>query len=120
MSISADEYRTLARSRKYRNEPVEVDGIRFDSKAEARRYGELKLQERNGWIRDLELQPVYPIVVNGHRVATYKADFKYFDCQGFETVVEDVKSPATRRNPTYRLKTKLVLALYGVHVTEVE
>ena len=28
---------------KYRNQPVTVDGYRFDSKAEARRWGELKL-----------------------------------------------------------------------------
>ena len=48
-AISADEYRALLASekrRKYRNQPVEIDGIRFASRAEARRYGELLWQER--------------------------------------------------------------------------
>ena len=41
-AISTDEYRAMLageKPRKYRNEAVMVDGIRFDSKAEARRFG---------------------------------------------------------------------------------
>jgi hypothetical protein len=40
---------------KYHAIPTEIDGIRFDSKAEARRYGELMLLEMGGVIRELEL-----------------------------------------------------------------
>jgi hypothetical protein len=36
-----------------------------------------------------------------------------------ERVVEDVKSPATRKLATYRLKVRMVWALYGLRVREV-
>ncbi len=42
---------------KYRAQPTIVDGIRFHSKGEARRYQELRLLERAGEITNLELQP---------------------------------------------------------------
>ena len=58
-------------------------------------------------IRDLELQPKFDLIVNGKKIATYKADFKYFDLTKFEWIVEDVKSPATK-TPVYRLKKKIL------------
>ena len=45
--------------RKYGNQKVIIDGIKFDSKAEAERYKELKILERAGKIRGLRLQPKY-------------------------------------------------------------
>lgn len=115
--------------RKYKNIPCEVDGIRFDSKKEATRYGELKLLEKAGEIEGLELQPAYPIVIHGKKICTYKADFLYWVSPApapgakFGSVVrattEDVKSPITRKNPTYRLKKKLVEAIYGIEIREV-
>jgi hypothetical protein len=106
------------RPRKYRNEPCELDGLRFDSKAEAARYAELKMLERAGLIRDLRVQPRFPLEVAGKIVATYVADFAYVrplsppGGDKVENVVEDVKSQPTR-TPVYRLKAKLFLALYG-------
>lgn len=100
---------------KYRAVKTEVDGITFDSKREAARYMELVLLERAGEISRLELQPKYDCVVNGHKICTYKADFRYFNANG--SVVEDVKGMKT---PVYRLKKKLVEALYpGVKIQEV-
>ena len=49
----------MKRRAKYGNTKVKVDGITFDSKAEARRYGELKLLERAGEITSMELQPTF-------------------------------------------------------------
>ena len=46
----------MARRHKYSARPTEVDGIRFDSKAEARRYTELRTLEKAGEISHLELQ----------------------------------------------------------------
>lgn len=100
---------------KYRAKRTEMDGIMFDSAAEARRYRELRLLERAGMVSDLELQPLYPIAVNGRRVAMYRADFRYKDNDGRQ-VVEDVKGI---RTPVYRLKKKLVEALYDIEITEV-
>ena len=49
----------VRRPSKYRAIAAEVDGVRFHSKAEAKRYGELKLLLRAGSIRNLELQPEF-------------------------------------------------------------
>lgn len=98
---------------KYGAKRTEVDGILFASQREARRYSELRILERAGEIRDLELQPVYPITANGRTVAKYVADFRYQTNGG--TVIEDVKGMKT---PVYRLKKKLVEAIHGVRITE--
>jgi hypothetical protein len=101
---------------KYGNTKTTVDGIKFDSRKEANRFCELKLLQKAGAISALELQPEFPIVMNGKRVAKYCGDFRYE--QYGSVVVEDVKSPVTRRDPVYRLKKKLVEAQYGIQVTE--
>ena len=100
---------------KYRAVKTEVDGIVFDSKAEAQRYKDLKLLQRAGAISGLELQPRFPVFVNGKKVCTYIADFVYFE--GQKRIVEDVKGMKTRE---YRLKKKLVEATYpGVEIVEI-
>lgn len=108
--------RLASNPRKYRNQPIEVDGHKFASKAEARRYGELKLLERAGQIIDLRLQPKFPLEVNGELVCTYIGDFAYY-LRGAR-IVEDVKSPASR-TPAYRIKVKLLKALTGIVIREV-
>jgi hypothetical protein len=50
-------------------------------------------------------------------VCTYIADFVYRNSQHQE-VVEDVKSEITRKNPVYRIKKKLVKAIFGVDISE--
>lgn len=100
---------------KYRNRKTTVDGICFDSAAEASRYGQLKMLERAGTISGLTLQPQFVCVVGGEKICTYKADFAYFEDN--KRVVEDVKGVAT---PVYRLKKKLTEALYpGMRIVEV-
>ena len=101
---------------KYRNKRVEVDGITFDSKAEARRYGELKLTHQAGMIEDLKCQPKYILDVNGVRICTYTADFEYQE--NGATITEDVKSKATITY-SYKLKKRLMKAIYGIDVVEV-
>lgn len=102
--------------RKFRNIPVEVDGHKFPSKAEARRYGELKVLERANGIANLELQPRFPLIVQGSLVCTYIGDFSY-ELHGHR-IIEDVKSPASK-TPQYRIKVKLLKALTGIEVREV-
>ena len=99
---------------KYHAVPTVVDGIRFASKGEAGRYKELKLMERSGTIACLELQPRYPLVVNGVKVGEYRADFRYTEI-GAGVIVEDFKGV---RTPVYRLKRLLVRALYGIEIRE--
>jgi len=113
---SEDDLHTMPR-RKYRNQPVEVDGHRFASKAEARRYGELKLLMQAGKIKALSLQPDYTITINGEKICTYRGDFTYFDPERGKMVIEDVKgAPPT---PVFKLKKKLMKACLGYDVTEI-
>jgi len=102
---------------KFGNEPTVVDGLRFASKAEARRYGWLKIAQMAGEISELECQPRFPLRVDGALICTYVADFRYRDRAG-SVVVEDVKSDPTR-TPVYRIKIKLLKALHGVDIVEV-
>ncbi|MDL2276355.1 DUF1064 domain-containing protein [Breznakia sp. OttesenSCG-928-G09] len=107
---------------KYRAKKTVVDGITFDSKAEARHYQELKLLERAGLIKELELQPKYELQPsfkkNGKtvRAINYVADFRYFDVRENKTIVVDVKGMKT---PVYELKKKMVEYRYGVDIKEV-
>ena len=101
---------------KYRAIPTDVDGVRFASRLEARRYQELRLMEAAGEIRDLELQPRYPLRVNGRLVCTYVADFRYWDVRAGRQVVEDAKGV---RTSTYKLKAKLMKAVHDIEVQEV-
>ncbi len=91
---------------KYHARKTTVEGIVFDSLTEAARYRELRLLMQSGEIIELKVHPKYPIEVNGQKICSYIADFTYRDRDGRE-LVEDVKSPVTRKLPAYRLKKKL-------------
>ena len=100
----------MARPHKYRAQPVVINGVRFASKAEAARYGQLRLLAQAGQIRCLRLQPTFVLQEaftrpDGKRVRAIKyiADFSYCDNTGRE-IVEDVKGVET---PVFRLKQKL-------------
>lgn len=110
---------TLTRQSKYRSVRTTVDGIAFASKKEARRYGELKILERGGCISQLVLQPRFKLVVDGVEICTYVGDFQYW-ANGDVVIVEDVKG--MRRGKSYelfKLKARLMKALYGIEVVEV-
>lgn len=109
---------------KYHAKKTVVEGMVFDSKAEAHRWIELRMLEHAGHIMDLQRQVPFELIPqlkrkDGHRIpkTVYKADFVYTDLETGETVVEDVKGFAT---PEYRLKKKLMLWKYGVEIKEVK
>lgn len=103
------------RRAKYNAIRTEVDGIKFASQAEARRYQELKILEASGEIKDLKLQHKFPIMVNEIKVCVYICDFIYREVSINRVVVEDVKGVKT---PEYRLKKKLMFACYGIEIRE--
>lgn len=102
-------------ARKYGNRITFVDGYRFDSKAEAERYQELKILLAADEIAGLVVHPRYQIQAgfkyNGktERPIYYEADFAYYDKALGKAVVEDVKGA---RTAVYVLKRKLFLAKY--------
>jgi hypothetical protein len=96
--------------------------VKFHSKAEAQRAGQLILLALAGDITGLVRQFPFQCHVNGILVATYHADFVYLDNRlpGAPQVVEDVKSEPTRRTDYYRLKKRLFEACWApLTITEV-
>ena len=100
---------------KYGNKKVKLEGYVFDSRAEAARYQELRLMEKADAIHALEVHPIFYFSINNVSLGYYKADFQYWE--NGRRIVEDVKGV---RTPVYRLKAKLLLALHGIGITEVD
>lgn len=98
---------------KYRNKKTKIDGIKFDSLKEARRYTVLKALQKAGKISDLRLQVPYELIPTvrykgkTYRKAVYYADFVYII--GNEEIVEDVKGYET---DVFKLKLKMLLNRY--------
>lgn len=113
-TMTAAQFQQQPKRHKYRAVPVVIDGTRFASKAEGARYQKLRLLERNGFISELVCQPSYDLVVNTVKVGVYRADFRYL--QDGRMTVEDVKGLAT---PVYKLKKRIVEALYNIEIIEV-
>jgi hypothetical protein len=112
-------YISRKKGQKYGNTKVIENGIKFDSKKEAKRYYDLTYMQKAGIISGLELQKKYEFIINGHKVCSYVADFVYTNLKTGEIIVEDVKSEVTRKNPVYRIKCKLMKAIYGISIKEV-
>ena len=108
---------------KYQAKKVEWYGKRFDSQKEFSRWWELCAMEKAGLISELRLQVPFELIPaireNGktiQRATHYIADFVYQE--NGKTVVEDVKSPATRTE-VYKLKRKLMRYVHGIDIQEV-
>ena len=94
---------------KYKNKKTVVDGIEFDSQKEANYYAKLKLLQRAGEVKEIELQPEFELLPrfkkNGktYRPIKYIADFKVTYSDGRVEIV-DVKGHKTE---VFRLKEKM-------------
>ncbi len=122
--MTAEEFRAAVKPRKYRNKPVVVDGVRIDSRREARRWTELQIMERAGMIRDLQPQVTY-ILAPSVKIAgegrarpamRYTADFRYVDAKTGDVVVEDVKNPTTAKAADWRMRQHLMMSVHGISV----
>ncbi len=130
---------------KYHNEPTVVNGIKFDSRKEARRYEQLMLAMELGAITDLRLQVDFTLIEaytdhtgKRHRALRYAADFTYkvaaagydrLSALGYEDIeywrswgagaliIEDVKSKATKTR--VYINKKKMMADRGYIIREV-
>lgn len=100
---------------KFRN----IKSGKFDSKKEAKRYGELLILEKAGVITSLDKQKPFVLLDsfkdkagNAERGIKYLADFVYYDREKKTLVIEDIKSPITKKLPSYVIKRKLVKKFY--------
>ena len=84
---------------------------------------ELEQLQKLGLIKNLErqkkyvLQPSFKFAGKTIREIAYIADFVYEE--NGKQVVEDVKSPITRKNPIYKLKKKMMMYVLGIEIKEV-
>lgn len=117
MKLNKDIYNRLlsnsikVKENKYKNKKTIIDGTTFDSKKEAQRYVQLKLLERAGLIKELELQKKFelqPSYINNEgkkiRKITYVADFFYYDIKKQKYIIEDTKG---FRTEVYKIKKKI-------------
>ena len=88
-----DQPEAAKRTNKFGAKKTEVDGILFASKAEAERYGTLKLLERARQVRAVSVQPEFALKINGHTIGHYSGDFAYYE--GGKLCVDDVKGMIT-------------------------
>ena len=95
---------------KYRNQKIYEESYKFDSKLENKRYHQLKLLEKAGEIKNLQLQtrfvlqPKYIKSGKTIRAIEYVADFTYYDIRKKKMIVEDTKGMKTE---IYKLKKKI-------------
>lgn len=119
---------------KYYSKKIEVNGIVFDSKKEAKRFGELSLLEKAGTITELQRQVKYVLLpaqrepdtvgkrggtIKGKTIekeCSYIADFVYHDAETGNLIVEDTKGFRTK---DYIIKRKLMLYIHGIRIQEV-
>ena len=96
---------------KFRAIPTELDGIKFASRKEAKRYRELRLLEKSGELLFFLRQVPFHLPAN----VKYVCDFLCF-WQDDTVTVEDVKGI---KMPMYVLKKKQVEAIYPIEITEI-
>jgi hypothetical protein len=96
---------------KYRNQPTIVDGIRFASKKEAKRYHELKILKQSCRVKEFELQKSYKLAGRYRYVCDFFVKWR----NGTETV-EDVKGFKT---PVYKLKKAWMKDKYNIDIVEI-
>ena len=115
LATDEDLARLQKKRHKYNASATVVDGIRFDSRREAKRYVALAALVRAGRISDLQLQPRFPLHArSGKLLGEYRADFAY--TLNGERRVEDVKGV---RTPLYKWKARHAEADHGIVVREV-
>lgn len=111
---------------KFNASKIKLDGMTFDSNKEYKRYIELKALQQHGEIFGLEHHTKFELApsvkIEGEKrtkpALRYFADFTYYLING-EFIVEDVKSVATRKLPSYRNKKHLMKTVHGIDVREV-
>lgn len=109
-------YKPYIKKNKFNAKGIVIDGHKFPSLKEAKRYQELKLLVKAGKIKNLELQPEFEIIPKQKyrgktlREAKYTPDFKYLDIDNNEWVIEEVKGMPT---VDYVLRKKLFILKYG-------
>lgn len=114
----------MNRKHKYNAKKTVIDGIIFDSKAEAAYYNQLKILKRAGEIKDFEMQVQFTLLESFKhpskktkagkpskvRAINFTPDFVITELDGSKTVV-DVKGMMSKDFP---LRAKLFMKKYNM------
>lgn len=116
------ERQIMIRKNKFNAKKITIDNITFDSIKEGRYYQKLKLLKKSTdpkfKVLDIEFQPRFDMIVNERKIGFYKADFKVT----YPNRVEIVDVKGLKKGSAYqlfRLKKKLVEALYNIEIIEI-
>lgn len=107
------------RNQKYNAVKIQVDGIEFDSKAEARYYYDLKAKG----VKNFKTQEVFTILetlkLNGktRQKRVYKPDFTFYDDNGALTKVVDVKGGHATITEASSLRMRVFMDRYKIPIT---
>ena len=104
------------RPNKYFAKKTIAMGLKFDSRWEAERWGQLKAMEKAGVVTQLERQIKYELSINDIKICDYIADFRYLleEENGLsKLVVEDAKGVLT---PEFKLKKKMMKAIHNIDI----
>ena len=94
---------------KYNAQQTKIDGIKFDSKAEARRYKDLQILQKSKKIKWFIRQVPFDLPGN----IKYRCDFLVVD-QNDNIIIEDVKGFETE---VFKLKKKLFEEKYPLKIS---
>ncbi len=114
-----------AKRSKYSSTKVDQDGITFDSKKEARRWADLERLQAAGQISELRRQVPFVLAPSVRLIGEQRAKpaLRYFADSTYVRdgmlVIEDVKSPPTRKTAIYRAKRHLMKSVLALDITEV-
>ena len=102
------------RRSKYNAQRCVIDGEKFHSIAEGKRWLVLRQDERDGKIVGLTRQRPFPLhAPSKDLLGKYVADFSYFDCETNRSTVEDYKGFDT---PLAKWKRRHAEAQYGIEI----
>ena len=99
---------------KYGAVKTAIDGIEFDSKAEALYYQLHKHDKGMKMQEKFVLMDKFKLNGKAYREIAYKPDFTFYDENGNLTKVVDVKGVLT---PEFKIKSKLFANRYGIQIT---
>ena len=124
------------KGQKYKNKKIEIDGIKFDSTKEGKRYLVLKQALYDGKIQDLKLQVKYELIpsIKEEYVEhlktkdkvktrtlqlpiTYTCDFQYM--KDGELIIEDIKASPKLLPKEFVIKEKLMFWKYRIKIKKV-
>lgn len=100
---------------KYKNQKTIIDGITFDSKAEAKYYYQLKQHGITNFMMQESFVIHDAFSLNGKRyqAVKYKPDFTFYNGDELVKVV-DVKG---KRTADFNIKAKMFASRYGIAIT---